>query len=188
MTSFPPKRWDVRFTKDIDTLTCSSASAFGSRGLGISMEAFLVVKPAAGEEGSFRFVLDGPEKLNLKFNVQSVLPNANGIFSDMVTEAELHVGQHIKMQKNSCCSEWMDVAELVRSQDIRISNRLGKDTGEEFLHGMESYKKDLTQETGKADRAGIRFRWILGTLGGDKRVKLIAHVIFISEFRNFSNS
>ena len=150
------------------------------------MEAFLVVKPAAGEEGSFRFVLDGPEKLNLKFNVQSVLPN--GIFSDMVTEAELHVGQHIKMQKNSCCSEWMDVTELVRSQDIRISNRLGKDAGEEFLHGMESYKKDLTQETGKADRAGIRFRWILGTLGGDKRVKLIAHVIFISEFRNFSNS
>ena len=145
-----------------------------------------MVKPAAGEEGSFRFVLDGPEKLNLKFNVQSVLPN--GIFSDMVTEAELHVGQHIKMQKNSCCSEWMDVAELVRSQDIRISNRLGKDTGEEFLHGMESYKKDLTQETGKADRAGIRFRWILGTLGGDKRVKLIAHVIFISEFRNFSIS
>ena len=160
--------------------------AFGSRGLGISMEAFLVVKPAAGEEGSFRFVLDGPEKLNLKFNVQSVLPS--GIFSDMVAEAELHVGQHIKMQKNSCCSEWMDVAELVRSQDIRISNRLGKDAGEEFLHGMESYKKDLTQETGKADRAGIRFRWILGTLGGDKRVKLIAHVIFISEFRNFSNS
>ena len=93
-----------------------------------------MVKPAAGEEGSFRFVLDGPEKLNLKFNVQSVLPS--GIFSDMVTEAELHVGQHIKMQKNSCCSEWMDVAELVRSQDIRISNRLGKDAGEEFLHGM----------------------------------------------------
>ena len=145
-----------------------------------------MVKPATGEEGSFRFVLDGPEKLNLKFNVQSVLPS--GIFSDMVAEAELHVGQHIKMQKNSCCSEWMDVAELVRSQDIRISNRLGKDASEEFLHGMESYKKDLTQETGKADRAGIRFRWILGTLGGDKRVKLIAHVIFISEFRNFSNS
>ena len=145
-----------------------------------------MVKPAAGEEGSFRFVLDGPEKLNLKFNVQSVLPS--GIFSDMVAEAELHVGQHIKMQKNSCCSEWMDVAELVRSQDIRISNRLGKDAGEEFLHGMESYKKDLTQETGKADRASIRFRWILGTLGGDKRVKLIAHVIFISEFRNFSIS
>ena len=87
MTSFPPQRWDVRFTKDIDTLTCSSASAFGSGGLGISMEAFLVVKPATREEGSFRFVLDGPEKLNIKFNVQSVLPS--GLFSRKVAEADM---------------------------------------------------------------------------------------------------
>lgn len=159
----------------MDTLTCSSASAFGSGGLGISMEAFLAVKPAAGEEGSFRFVLDGPEKLNLKFNVQSVMPS--GVFGGMVAEAELHVGQHIKMQKNSCCSEWMDVAELVRSQDIRISNGLGEDAGEEFLHGLEDYKKDLTQETGKADRAGICFRWILGMLGDDKKIRLIAQVL-----------
>ena len=183
MTSFPPKRWDVRFTKDIDTLTCSSASAFGSGGLGISMEAFLVVKPAAGEEGSFRFLLDGPEKLNIKFNVQSVLPS--GLFSRKVAEADLHVGQHIKMQKNSCCSEWIDVAELVCSQDICISNGLGEDAGEEFLHGMESYRKDLTQETGKADRAGICFRWILGTLGGDKRIKLMAQVTYTPDFGSF---
>ena len=71
------------------------------------------------------------------------------------------------------------------TKDIRISNGLGEDAGEEFLHGMESYRKDLTQETGKADRAGICFRWILGTLGGDKRIKLIAQVFFPPDFGNF---
>ena len=170
MSSFPPKRWDVRFTSDMNTLTV----AFGSGGPNIKMEAFMAVKPASGEEGSFRFVLEGPEKISLKFNVQAVLPS--GLFSGMVADAELHVGEHIKMQKNSCCSEWMDVAELVKSQDIRISNGLGEDVGEDFLHGLESYKKDLMQETGKTDRAGICFRWMLGTLVGDRRIKLIAQV------------
>ena len=96
MSSFPPKRWDVRFTTDMNTLT----AAFGSGGPNIRMEAFLAVRPASGKEGSFRFVLDGPEKISLKFNVQAVLPS--GLFSGMVAEAELHVGEHIEMQKNSC--------------------------------------------------------------------------------------
>ena len=170
MSSFPPKRWDVRFTKDMRTLSCS----YGSGGPGLNMEAFLAVKPASGEEGGFRFVLDGPEKLNLKFNVQSVLPS--GLFSGMVAETELHVGEHIKMRLNSTCSDWMDVADLVRSQDFRILNGLGEDAGEEFLAAIESYKKDLTQETGKADRAGICFRWGLGSLEGDRRILLFAQV------------
>ena len=171
MSSFPPKRWDVRFTTDMNTLT----TAFRSGSLNIRMEAFLAVRPASGEEGSFRFVLDGPEKISLKFNIQAVLPS--GLFSGMVAEAELHVREYIKMQKNSCCSEWMDVAELVKSQEIRVSNGLGEDIGEDFLHGLESYKKDLMQETGKADRAGICFRWMLRTLVGDKRIRLIVQVL-----------
>ena len=48
------------------------------------MEAFLVVKLASGEEGGFCFVLDGPEKITLKFNIQTVLPS--GLFSGMVAE------------------------------------------------------------------------------------------------------
>ena len=94
----------------------------------------MAVKPASGEEGSFRFVLDGPKKISLKFNVQAVLPS-------LVAEAELHVGEHIKMQKNSCCSEWMDVAELVKSKDIRISNGLGKDVGEDFRRHMAAEER-----------------------------------------------
>ena len=57
----------------------------------------------------------------------------SGLFSGMVAETELHVGEHIKMRLNSTCSDWMDVADLVRSQDFRILNGLGEDAGEEFL-------------------------------------------------------
>ena len=63
------------------------------------------------------------------------------------------------MRLNSTCSEWMDVADLVRSQDFQVYDGLGEDVGEEFLAALEGYKKDLTQEMGKADRAGICFRW-----------------------------
>ena len=74
MSSFPPKRWDVRFTKDMRTLSCTH----GPDGPGINMEAFLAVKPASGEEGGFQFALDGPEKITLKFNIQTVLPLVPG--------------------------------------------------------------------------------------------------------------
>ena len=170
MSSFPPQRWDVRFTKDMRTLSCS----YGSEGPSINMEAFLAVKPASGEEGGFRFVLDGPDKITLRFNIQSILPS--GLFSGMVAETEVLVGEHIQMKLNSTCSEWMDVADLVRSQDLQIYDGLGEDAGDEFLAALESYKKDLTQETGKSDRAGICFRWCLGTLEGDKKVLLLAQV------------
>ena len=45
MTAFPPKKWDVRFLADFDSLGCTSLADSG-----ISMEAFLAVKPAGGRD------------------------------------------------------------------------------------------------------------------------------------------
>ena len=66
MSSFPPKRWQVRFLKDTATLACEAPDA-GE----IGMAAFLAVKPAGIEEGNFRFVLAGPSKLKVRFNIES---------------------------------------------------------------------------------------------------------------------
>ena len=76
MTAFPPKRWDVRFMSDFDTLGCTEMA-----GGGLSMEAFLAIRPATGREGSFRLVLTDPEKIKLRFNVNAVLPS--GLFAWM---------------------------------------------------------------------------------------------------------
>ena len=169
MTAFPPKRWDVRFISDFDTLGCSEMA-----GGGLSMEAFLAIKPATGQEGSFRLVLMDPEKIKLRFNMNAVLPS--GLFAGMVAEAELNVGEHISIEKNSICSKWQDLAELVQSQDFLILDGLGEDASEEFSTALQSYKEDLKQETGSSDRAGISFRWVIGTLKGDSKLLLMAQV------------
>ena len=119
------------------------------------MEAFLAVKPAKGEEGTFRFTLGSAEKVKLRFDIQVVLPS--GLFAGMTAEAEVVIADHIKLMKNSVCTEWVDVTELGQSQDMIVQDGLDDDVSEEFLAGMANYRKDLLQETGSTDRAGISF-------------------------------
>ena len=171
MSSFPPRKWEVRFLRDMDSLSCPEQE--GSK---INREAFLAIKPSGGEEGSFWLALAGSEAVKLKFNLESV--NPCNLFGGMVVEAELNIGDQIKMDKNSVCSQWMDVVALVQSQDITISNGLGEDTADNFLAALETYKNKLRSETGSADRAGICLRWLLGTVVEDKQILLIAQVRF----------
>ena len=140
MTAFPPTKWAVRLIRDLDTMECASLSESG-----ISMEAFMAVKPAGGEEGNFRFVLAGPEKLKLRFNIQAVL--SSGLFAGMVAEAEINVGDHVQLVKNSVCTKWINVLELVQSQDMSVVNGLGEDVADEFIAAMAEFKKDQQQES-----------------------------------------
>ena len=169
MTAFPPTKWAVRLIRDLDTMECASLSESG-----ISMEAFMAVKPAGGEEGNFRFVLAGPEKLKLRFNIQAVL--SSGLFAGMVAEAEINVGDHVQMVKNSVCTKWMDVLELVQSQDMSVVNGLGEDVADEFIAAMAEFKKDQQQESSDPEAAGISFRWIIGNKKGDSEILLMAQV------------
>ena len=70
--------------------------------------------------------------------------------------------------------------ELVRSQDILMVNSEDDDTTDVFLNAMDNYKKELLSKTGKADMAGISFRWILGTFKDDTNLTLIAQVLIVS--------
>ena len=108
MTTFPPNTWDVRFLADFDNLRCTIMADSG-----ITLEALLAVRPAAGREGSFRLLLAGPEKIKLRFNINTVLPS--GLFAGMVAEAEVDVGEHIQIERNSISSKWQDVGKLVQS-------------------------------------------------------------------------
>ena len=141
---------------------------------GIYMETFLAARPAKGQEGTFRFVLYGPEKVKLRFPVNTVL--TSGLFAGMVAEVEVDIRDHIQLEKNSVCSKWMDVLELVQSQDMLILDGLGEDASEEFMAAMAGFKKDVLQETGSTDTAGISFRWLVGTLKGQTDVLLMAQV------------
>ena len=169
MSSFPPKQWAVRYLHDMDKMQCTDSTEPG-----IYMETFLAARPAKGEEGTFRFVLSGPERVKLRFSVNMVL--TSGLFAGMVAEAEVDIRDHIRLEKNSVFSKWMDVLELVQSQDMLILDGLGEDASEEFMAAMAGFKKDVLQETGSTDRAGISFRWLVGTLKGQTDVLLMAQV------------
>ena len=88
MSSFPPKQWAVRFLHDMDKMQCTDHMEPG-----IYMETFLAARLAKGEEGTFRFVLTGLEKVKLRFPVNKVL--ASGLFAGMVAEAEVDIRDHI---------------------------------------------------------------------------------------------
>ena len=57
-----------------------------------------------------------------------------------------------------------------------VRDGVGDDVSEEFLAGMSSYRKDLLQETGSADRASISFRWLIGNKKGETEMLLMAQV------------
>ena len=169
MSSFPPKRWNVRYLKDMASLSCEPSDDNE-----VSMEAFMAVRPSSGQEGNFRFTLAGPSKLPIQFDVSDMLKS--DLFRDMTVEAELDIADNIRMELNLVCSEWVDIVELVRSQDISIVGKKREDRVDEFLTSIDSLKKDLMEETGRTEKAGICLRWVLGTVMNSREVILMAQV------------
>ena len=169
MSSYPPANWTVRFLKDMPSLGCEATDSVRP-----SMAAFMAVKPSGGEEGSFRFVMAGPHKIRLCFEITTVIPSDH--FRGMIAEAELDIGNQVRLEKNSVCSAWMDVVELVRSQDFVITDEKDNDAADDFLEGMKRHREDLLKSNESAEGAGICVRWILGTRGEDRNVVLIAQV------------
>ena len=172
MSSFPPANWVVRFLKDMPSLACEAADNVRP-----SMAAYMAIRPAGGEEGNFRFVMAGPHKIRLRFEINKVIQN--GLFDGMIAEAELDIGDQVRLERNSVCSTWMDVLELVRSQDFMVTDEADNDVAENFLTGMQQHREDLVKAGESAEGAGICVRWLLGTRGEDKDIVLMAQVKII---------
>ena len=166
MSSFPPKSWRVRFLQDMENIDCSLRD-----GDNVTMEALVAVRPAGGEEGSFKFTLAGPEMLRLTFPLSKILPG--DAFADMIAEIEMKPGDQIRLAKNTVATTWWDFEELVTSQDAVVLDSKGQDKGDEFLTAI-GFDKTLVQQS--ASRLGLCFRWVLGTWAGSKQVVLIAQV------------
>ena len=52
----------------------------------------------------------------------------------------------ISLEKNSVASKWVDVVEMVASQDIDATDSEGEDTGEAFLAAMEKLKSEKPED------------------------------------------
>ena len=95
MPRFPPDKWEVRYLKDLDNLSFDPPDDEE-----IHIAALLAVRPAAGEEGSFRFTLAGSNHLNMLVPVTSILEDE--AFNQMFIEAQLHLGSQVSSQYITC--------------------------------------------------------------------------------------
>ena len=169
MSAFPPNKLDVCHLQDMDNLECTPREDGG-----LAMEAYIAARPTGGKEGKFKMVLGGNKKLKVSFAVSKLLPSY--AFNNMVFDVKLWSGAEIKFEKNSVCSEWWDMVELVSSQDVIVTDAKGADKGNAFLTALQQYKTELLEKTGSSEKAGICLRWILGTRPGSRHVVLCAQV------------
>ena len=78
----------------------------------------------------------------------------------------------MKIEKNAVSSKWIDLVELVRAQDLDVTNKEGATASEEFLEAFDNHKKQATREA-----SGISMRWMLGTYEDEEAIYLIAQVL-----------
>jgi hypothetical protein len=90
MSSFPPKKWEVRFLKDMESMRGADADDNTVR-----LDTFMAVRPSAGEEGSYLFKLSGTAPLKLSLNAEHIL--AHDHFRGMRIEAQLELGTQVTM-------------------------------------------------------------------------------------------
>ena len=143
MSSFPPKQWQVRYLKDLDSMTGTI-----NDDQPISMEAMMAIQPSDGEEGSFRFVLAGPQHLMTRTKISTILPGKE--FENMYLCMQLELGTQVKTEKNSVASKWIDIENMILAQDADVTDQEGEEINEVFLSAFEEYKKKMPVRSGIA--------------------------------------
>ena len=79
MSSFPPKNWRVRHLEDMASISFEALEDATVR-----LDALLAIRPAGGEEGSYRFTLSGSKHVEPLIPLELVLddPSFKGLFID----------------------------------------------------------------------------------------------------------
>ena len=59
----------------------------------------------------------------------------------MIIQAKINIGQQIAQEKNSVGSKWMNIVELINSQDVQEVDQSSTNVSECFMEPMDNYKK-----------------------------------------------
>jgi len=148
MTTFPPGNWDIRHLADMDAMEGTSHPEKGV------VQALLAVAPADNQEGAFKILLSGERPVNLHFPARRLLPQPE--FVDYYFDMQLELGTQISIAKNRTATKWLDIVELLESQDMDVQDSKGEVVTEQFLARWKEIK-----EKEKAV-SGLSWRWVLG--------------------------
>ncbi len=50
----------------------------------------------------------------------------------------MELGTQVMLAKNFSCSDWLDIYELVQSQDVEVTNCQGQPVTEAFIQAVQS--------------------------------------------------
>jgi hypothetical protein len=108
-------------------------------------------------------VLGGTEHLNVRVPATNILPIPE--MEPFEFSGQFKPGTQVSLQKNSSCSAWLDLVDLVSSQDVEVLDRAGEDATDSFLNAMAGVKETL-------NTAGISWRWMLAAKPDGSGVEL----------------
>ena len=97
--------------------------------------------------------------MTIRVPVTSILRDSR--FEGMVLETQLHLGTQVMFEKNSTCSDWLDIVELARAQDVEVINQDEQPITEDFLKIMDDYRSKNPEKN-----IGISWRWVLAVQRG----------------------
>jgi len=78
----------------------------------------------------------------------------------------------IVIERNSCCSKWIDVIEMIEAEDIGVVDQEGESITGEFMQAYKQFKKDSENKP-----VGICVRWAIGVKGPAKDLMLIMQAL-----------
>jgi hypothetical protein len=158
MTMFNFEQLDIRDIADYEKY----APAVYSKP---ALQALLKVEPASGAGGEFKMVLTGKEHVDVAMNLNEILPLEG--FKDLTVIGRFQLGAQVQLQPNSCASRWMDVIELIQSQDLEVIDKDNKVVSEEFLAKLEALHEKEEDAT-----LGMSWRWMVVVKLDTKRLEL----------------
>jgi hypothetical protein len=120
-------------------------------------------RPASGKEGQFRLQLGGDDPVTIKIRATDILPIPEMEHYEIA--GQFKPGTQIALQKNSACSGWFDLADLVALQDLEVTGPEGEDAHDNFLDAVADSQAILSN-------SGLSWRWMLAAAEGGSSLEL----------------
>ena len=136
MTTYLPEDWTVANIKDLQLYEDLAKPVDGKMWLA----AQLAVSPSPGDEGYFRLVVLGNPLLEVKVEASQLIPDEGP--SGFWLYGQFDPSKVVRLANNSCVTAWMDLRELVASQDLDVYDPEGSSVTEEFLEALDKARKD----------------------------------------------
>ena len=156
--SYLPEQWEVANLKDLYAYDDLATPVDGK----LWLAAQLAVNPSPGEEGYYRLVVLGTTQLEVKAEASTIIPSEK--LEGYWLYGQFEPSKIVHFANNCCVTAWIDVRELVASQDLDVYDADGAAANEAFLEALDNARKATPS-------LGAAWRWAIN-VNASSKVKL----------------